>query len=157
MLTIEIKSLLLKGLTLGWLLNNSVISEVDKHSYTSCVLIVAGIFEALSVWLIHKSLANGFQHFNISLDRSIALFLYQVLEKEEDIVDLELKADHGILKPEPEPEQSSKKPHHEIFITEDQDSGSLLPSSDSDSGFAAELEDSPNIQDNIPNRQAIMT
>lgn len=86
--------------------------------------------------------------FNYSLDSlSITLFIYQVLGKEEHTVDLELKADNGISKPEPEPE------HHEIYITEDL--GSQFPSSDTDSEFAAELEGGPSIQNYIPNRREL--
>lgn len=79
---------------------------------------------------------------------------------EEPTAEEELEADKEISQPEPEPEQSSENQLPETPIAQDQDSPSLVPSSDAVSGFAAELKDNPNIlnlQDNIPNRQDIIT
>ncbi|XP_074506657.1 SUN domain-containing ossification factor isoform X1 [Sebastes fasciatus] len=78
-------------------------------------------------------------------------YLEEAFEVEEPAVEEELEADKGIPQPEPEPEQSSENQHPETSITPDQDS--LLPSSDTVSEFAAELEDNSNIlnlEDNIP-------
>ncbi|XP_044076841.1 SUN domain-containing ossification factor-like isoform X2 [Siniperca chuatsi] len=78
----------------------------------------------------------------------------EAFEVEEPAVEVELEADKGISQPEPEPEQSSENQHPDTSITQDQDSASLLPSSDHVDGFAAELKDNPNIlnlQDNLPN------
>ncbi|XP_070701935.1 SUN domain-containing ossification factor-like [Pempheris klunzingeri] len=78
----------------------------------------------------------------------------EAFEVEESTVEEELEADKVISQPEPEPEQSSANHHPETPIAQDQDSASLLPSTDPVSGFAAELKDNPiipNFQDNIPN------
>lgn len=79
---------------------------------------------------------------------------------EEPIIEEEMEADKGISQPEPETEHSSENQNPETSITQDQDSASLLPSSDPVSDFAAELEDNTNIlnlQDNIKDRQDIIT
>ncbi|KAF1383452.1 hypothetical protein PFLUV_G00132040 [Perca fluviatilis] len=76
----------------------------------------------------------------------------EAFEVEEPIVEEEMEADKGISQPEPETEQSPENPNPETSITQDQDSASLLPSSDPVSDVAAELEDNANIlylQDNI--------
>lgn len=104
-------------------------------------------------------MGQPFEHFPQQL-KYLSLFIHQAFEVEEPTVEVELEADKGISQSEPEPEQSSENQHPETSITQDQDSASPLPSSDPPSGSAAELKDNPNIhnvQDNIQNRQDIIT
>lgn len=79
---------------------------------------------------------------------------------EEPAVEVELEADKGFSQPEPEPEQISENQHPKASISQNQDSASLQSSSEPLPGYAAELKDNPNIlnlQDDIPNRQDIIT
>lgn len=104
-------------------------------------------------------MGQPFQHFPWQL-KCLSLFIHQAFEAEEPAVELELEAHKGLSQPEPEPEQISENQHPETSITQDQDSAPLLPSPDPLSGPASGLSDNPDIldiQDNIPNRQDIIT
>lgn len=104
-------------------------------------------------------MGRPFQHFPWQL-KYISLFIKQAFEAEEPAVEVELEAHKGLSQPEPEPEQISENQHSETSITQDQDSAPLLPSPDPLSVPAAGLRDNPailDIQDNIPNRQDIIT
>lgn len=104
-------------------------------------------------------MGQPYYHFPRQL-KYLSPFIHQALEVEEHAVELDLEAEKGTLQPEPEPEQSSESQHPSASITQDQDSASLLPSPDPLTDSAAELKDALNIlniQDNIPNRQDIIT
>ncbi|XP_026169677.1 SUN domain-containing ossification factor isoform X2 [Mastacembelus armatus] len=74
-------------------------------------------------------------------------------EVEEPIVDGELEAEKRTSQPEPEPVPSSETQQDETSLTQDQDLGSPLSSSDLVSGSAAEPKDDPSIVslEDIPN------
>lgn len=89
---------------------------------------------------------------------STFLFISQISEMVESTVEVEIEADKEISLPEAEPEPSPDHGHREMFITENQASDSLLPSSDPVSGFAAEPKDNPSLdcQDSVLKRQAVI-
>lgn len=126
-------------------------------------MIVPGTFEALSIWLINPTQGNGPAPLTFPSKAQISLSvvsIHQAFEAEEPAVEVELEADKGFSQPEPEPEQISENQHPKASISQNQDSASLPSSSEPLSGYAAELKDNPNIlnlQDDIPNRQDIIT